>query len=315
MIGYRPTYKIIIGKYVFDHCNTLEIVSDRRQLADTCIIKMPLHYKKEQLNKVVNANDPVEVYIAYNGDFREKPHFKGYIVQAQPGIPYAIRCEDEMWQLKRQVPQSKTFTKTPLKDIIKYLVPDVKANVPDVTPDQFIITKKNNVAWYLQKIKETYGFDIYYRNNQLFVGFPYTDTSAMGTEVFNLQRNVINDSLRFRSADDTRLRIRAVSLLPNNSKYEYYTGDTDGELRTWHEYNVTKSQLKLIAEEKLKQFKHDSYGGQFLTFGEPHIEHGMIADITNEWFDMQHKVFVDCVTTKGGVGGFRQYVNTGRIAG
>ena len=313
-MSYRPTYRIKIGKYLFKHCQKLEILSDRRQLTSVCNITLPLHYKKETLDKHVNIGDAVEVYAGY--DDNNELLFTGYVSQPQPGIPYLVMCEDEMWQLKRRFPNNKTMIKQPLNAIVKYLTGyDVK--MPDVTPDKFIISRKNNVAWYLQKIKETYGFDVFFRAGELQVNFPYLALSGISTTPvkFNLQRNIIRHNLRYRSESDTLMRIKAISLLPDNSKLEVEIGDKEGELRTWHEYNVTKEQLQLIAEEKLKSFKNNSYSGQIVAFATPSIKHGEVAEVHDEWFNTTHTVFADSVMIVGGVQGLHQHINTGRIAG
>lgn len=313
-MSYRPTYRIKIGKYVFEHCHKLEVMSDRRQLASICNVVLPLHYKKETLDKHVNVGDKVEVYAGYDGNIRLL--FSGYVVQPQPGIPYMIMCEDEMWQFKRRFPATKTMIKQPLKEVVKYLTGH-DVDMPNLTPDKFIISRKNNVAWYLQKIKETYGFDIFFRRGQLCINFPYMAVEGVDlTPVkYKLQRNVVRHSLRYRSESDTLMRIHAISLLPDNSKIEVEVGDAEGELRTWHEYNVTKAQLQLIAEEKLKAFKNNTYSGQVVAFAEPAIEHGRITEVHDEWFNTTHLVYVDSVRIVGGVDGLRQYIYTGRVAG
>ena len=45
--------------------------------------------------------------------------------------------------------------------------------------------------------------------------------------------NVINSGLTFRTKDQVRLSVRAVSVLPDNSRIEVEVGDPDGDRRTY----------------------------------------------------------------------------------
>ena len=80
--------------------------------------------------------------------------------------------------------------------------------------------------------------------------------------------NIISDqSLEQQQAENIRLRIKAISLMPNNKKIKVEVGDADGEHRTLHTYNKTESELKAWAEQEIKRLKRDGLKGSFTTFG------------------------------------------------
>lgn len=49
---------------------------------------------------MLNAGDEVMIELGYGDDLY--PEFEGYIVSVSRGIPVTIRCEDEMYKLKRK---------------------------------------------------------------------------------------------------------------------------------------------------------------------------------------------------------------------
>ena len=318
-MSFRPTYKIIIGKYFFDHANLVRVFSSRKTLADSAIIQLPSKYKETQIHKLIKVGDPVQIWLAYDNRFTENPDFEGFVSEPlQLDFPIRITCKDSMFLYGRKKPQGITLTDTTLKGVIEYLMPGQDLTIPEIKVDQFIISSDVTIAKYLEKIQTTYGFDIYFRNNVLFVGLAYTDSEVMKLDpvVYNLQRNVINNDLTYKSRDDVKIRLKAISLLPDNTKIEYKTGDEDGEERTMHFYNMTQESLKLLADEKLDKLKYDGYYGSIRTFGNPNPVHGQIAQIINGVFDMKGEYFINAVNTTSGYNeGFRRNIEIGKKAG
>ena len=307
--------KITIGKYVFNYVNSVNIVSSRTSLIDTASIILPAKYKRNKLNDVIQVGDDVEIKLGY--DDKLKPEFKGYVSELLPRVPFAIKCEDEMFKLKRSPIKAKSWKKTTLKSVLNYIVPNANVDVPNINMEPFYIDKTvKNKAQALQMIKDSYGLDIYYRNGILYAGLAYSEKSKINKPaiIYHLQKNVIRNDLRYRRAEDVKLRIKAVSLMPNNEQITVLVGDTDGELRTEHFYNKTVTELNTLANEKLKEYKYNGYSGSIKTFGLPYLEHCDIVKIYDEDLGNKGKYFVDEVTTSSGVSGFRRTVKIGRKA-
>ena len=327
-MDYIPAYRIEIGAYVFKYTHEIRINHDRKTLTDTCSIKMPVKYQSDQLNEVIKIGDKVKVWLAYDFEhdvkndndrtfplFRTAADFSGYVSAKQPGYPFELICQDEMWMLKKKRVASKTFIKTPLKSILQYLVPDAIIDVPQITPGQFIVDGNKTISKHLESIKKTFGFDIYFRNDSLFVGLPYTDKSTYNKSVtYHLQKNVVNNSLRFVSKDDIIMRIKAVTTLPDGSKKEYIIGDDAGKTENMNIADISLDALKILADEKLNNSKHDGLKGNITAFGLPYLETGWTVKIKDDWWGLEGSYFADAVTMVSGINGFRIITTLGRKA-
>lgn len=308
--------EITIGKYIFRHVADVKINQARTSLVQTAVIKLPQRYSGKYLASVINPGDVVEIKLGYDPDLRTE--FKGYVLEVSPNIPVVITCEDEMYKLKRKKPKAKTFSSATLKEVINYMVPGARLEVPAINLTNFKLNGKGSVAYALKKIKQAYGLDIYYRNEKLFAGLAYTDTEAIkaGDVNYNLQKNVINPKLNFRKVSDVRLKIKAISILPDNKKLEAKVGDDDGALVTMHFYNLTTTaELQEQAKNKLKHNQYAGFQGSLLAFGIPYCIFGQVANIVDPRFDTRKgRHFIDKVITTFGANGFRREVFIGRKA-
>jgi hypothetical protein len=308
--------KIYIGKYVFNHVNQVKIDSSRTSLSDTAVIRLPQKYKSQYLASEINPGDKVEIWLGYKPVLKKE--FEGYITEVKPNIPIEIHSEDEMYQLKRSKPQAKSWTETTLEQVVKYLVPDADIEVPKINFKKFKLDGKGSKAHALQKIKDVYGLDIYFREGVLFAGLAYTDTQAInaGTVNYNLRENVINQQLNYRKVSDVRIKVKAISILEDNTRLEVTTGDEDGALKTIHFYNLTtEGELLTQAEESLKYMKYEGFEGSLMAFGEPYCIHGQVANIIDPKFEARKgNHFIDRVITTFGTEGFRRQVYLGRKA-
>jgi len=307
--------KIYIGKYVFEHVNKVVIDSSRSSLADKATVTLPQKYSGEYLAAVVSPGDEVEIWLGYKPEL--KLEFKGYVTNVQPNTPVEISCEDEMYNLKRQKPVAKAWKSTTLKEVLGYLVPGARLEVPGINLTNFKVDGKGSVAYALQKIKETYGLDLYFRNGKLFAGLAYTDSETINERVkYNLEKNVINPQLNFRKLGDVKLRVKAISILPNNTKLEAEVGDLDGALKTIHFYNLaTTAELQQQAEQTLKYMQFDGFEGSIQTFGIPFSTHGQVAEIEDPRFETRKgNYLIDRVVVSFGTEGFRRQNYIGRRA-
>lgn len=316
-MAYTLTHNIRIGDYAFSHVHSMEIKSSRNTLGETAVIKLPRRYKLHNLNETLKAGMPVYMEAGYNSQVYDK--WSGYVSYVRPTIPVQIECEDEIYHLKRKAIAPKSWESTTLKDVLSFIVPDIQADVPDIKLAPFYITGNNlNAAICMEKIRSAYPFDIYFRHGKLFAGFPYTDKEAANhTPVkYDIRKNVIANNLTYRRAEDVRIKLKAVSFMPNNELIEVEWGEDGGELRTWHEYNKTRDELMVIVKEKLKTYKSDGYSGYLTAFGLPAPIHGQIAEISDSEFpDHYGRYFIDTVNTSIGITGYRRTVYIGRKAG
>ncbi len=308
--------EITIGEYIFRHVAEVKITSSRTALSVITTIKLPQKYDGKYLAAYIQPGDKVAIKLGYKPEL--KTEFTGYVVEVNPNIPVEIKCEDEMYNLKRRHPKAKTFVSATLKDVLAYMVPGARLEVPVINLTNFKLDGKGSVAYALKKIKEAYGLDIYYRNGKLFAGLAYTDSEAIkaGTVIYNLQKNVINPRLNWRKVSDVRLKVKAISILPDNKTLTYTAGDEDGALITRHFYNLTtEAELKVQAEQTLKHNKYNGFEGSLLAFGRPFSVHGQVAEIIDPRFDSRKgRHFIDKTIVTFGTQGFRREVFIGRKA-
>ena len=103
-------------------------------------------------------------------------------------------------------------------------------------------------------------------------------------------------------------------MLPDNSKIEVEVGDTEGDVRTLHFYNLAKAELEKIAEESIKTLRYDGYSGSFLTFGQPMVNHGDIVEIEDLKYNRAGQYLVKRVLRTFGAQGYRQKIYLDRKA-
>ena len=135
------------------------------------------------------------------------------------------------------------------------------------------------------------------------------------TQVFATGVNIISDqSLEQQQAENIRLRVKAISLMPNNKKIKVEVGDADGEHRTLHTYNKTESELKAWAEQEIKRLKRDGLKGSFTTFGAKLVDKLTAIGIKIDG-EKKGVYQVKKNVIKYGTSGFRQEITLGaRIA-
>lgn len=313
-------YKIKIGNYIFGNKNkalsSLEINSSWKALGDTCTIK--LGNLKKQLNNAIKVGDEIEVYLGY----KNKPlnlEFKGFVTEIKPNQPFEIFCKDYVWLLERKY-VSKAWATANLVNVIRELVPtaNISKQVPKILLSPYRIDKAT-LAQSLKKIRDDFGLVAYFRQDILFVGLAYGEV-VEGNPRFVLnskQSNVTkNTDLVFKSKDDVRIKIKAVSYLPKNKKIEVEAGDIDGETRTFiSEVPISdKAILKARAEREVEKYKYSGYKGDITTFGIPFCIHSQICEIVDtQYLERSGKYFIDkVVTTVSKSDGFKRKVSLGK---
>jgi len=306
---------ITIGKLTFNNLvNSVTIESSWKFMTQRATIRLPRLKKLLTEDKYkINVGDVVTINIGY--DDRMRTEFTGYVSEVAPRSPIEIKCEDEMWKMKRDV-VTKSWASVKLKDVILYLFPDADVSaVQDITLSNFRIDHVSR-AKAMEKLKDETELAMYFRNGVLFCGLPYTET-GLATVVYDFQKNISKDegkkSLTFLTKESVKLKVRAISMLPDNKKLEVELGDEDGNTTTLHYYNIrTKDELQKLAAAKINKLKYDGYRGSFHSFGLPYATHGMIADLRDANYpERAGKYFIDEVVTQYDKSGFDREIKLG----
>lgn len=279
---YRLTAKIEITQkesrsvWTFDKVHSVEITRDSETLTDTCVLKLPrkIRWKGVDSNPL-RRGDSIKIWLGY--DNRLELAFAGYLTTIGFRPPITINCEDKMFELKSLETKKKAYTKVTIEELLRDQgLGDMNLKVVgEQNIGQYRVTAKT-VTELLGNLKDNGGIRTFFKLSDgeptLYSGvlFPFEKGYS---QVFKTGVNIIKDeSLKKQNAEDVRLKVKAVSLLPNNKKIRVEVGYTDGETRTIHAYNKTEPELKAWAEQELKRMTRDGLTGSFTTFGHKLID-------------------------------------------
>lgn len=279
---------ITLGSFEFTQVHSVKITKSLDELSDSAVIEMPTSFilgnkdesfTRKSLKDEIKEGDEVVIRLGYK-DIYDGEEFRGYIKSIKPTVPLQIECEDKIYLIRKK-DCNKNFHQTNLKAVLQYIVDgtgvELNAQIPDVQMDKFLL-KNVNGAKALEQLKEDFGLTIYIDDDgKLFAGL--RQQLGQGTPIeFHRQKNVIKDSLKFRSADSVKLKIKAIGIRKDNTKVEVEAGDTDGEVRTYHFYNISDAkELLKVANEKLEKQKYSGFEGHITGFLVPAIKRGEAA--------------------------------------
>lgn len=301
----------------FKRVHSVQIKSSRKTLTDTAIIKLAnVKSLLDDSNKKINVGDRVEISLGYNGS--NNLEFTGYVHQIKASSPIELLCEDEMWQLKQEHIE-KGWKKITLKEMLNFILPNSDTSeCPNIDLSPFTIQPMSK-AKALEKLKDEFGIDVYFRDKKLFAGVPYTEKNPSHIK-YHFQKNVPTtmhqSGLTFVDKESVRIKFEAISKLEDNKELKVELGDKDGETHTVHFFNIkTKEELKKQAQIEIDKLKYSGYRGVLKTFGVPIPKHNDVAELTDALFpDKNGKFFIDSVETNYGPSGFNRQVELGLIA-
>lgn len=316
---YRLTAKITIDggrRWQLEEVTAVEITRDTEKLTDECRITLPKKVKWDGEPDIpVRRGDMVSVSLGYDGELQAA--FSGYVRDVGFKTPIVLVCEDEMFKLKQQPAQKKAYRNVDLETLLKDQGIGCEIRVfGEQRLGQYRVTA-DTVASLLGKLQQQ-GIRSFFRTEDgqpvLYCGVMF-ERETSPSQVFATGLNIIDDqSLEQQQADTMRLRVKAVSLMPDNKKVKVEVGDADGELRVLHTYNKAESELKAWAEQEVKRLKRDGLTGSFKTFGYRLVDK---LDVIGMKIDGEKK---GCYQVKKNVikydtGGFRQEITLGyRVA-
>lgn len=308
---YFLSSDIRVGQYTFKGVVNVEIQSSWEELTDTCIITIPrkLRFKNKNIavgqDPLFKRGDKVEVNLGWNGN--NSTRFTGYVRTIKIGTPITIICEDEAFLLK-QGAKTVSFENPTLKQLLDAVLPTgTKYHALGMNLGQFRI-KNATPAKVLDELRRSFGLFSFFINKELYVGFPYPPETPNKVWKFAFQKNIISDNLDYRRKEDIKVKVKAISMKPDNSKIEVEVGDSNGDLRTFHHYNLSEKELRKVAEEDLKRIAYSGWKGDFLTFGQQPVIHGDIVELEDDKLDRKGRYLVKKVVVSFGVDGFRRTI-------
>ncbi len=299
-----------------DFVTAVEITRDTEKLTAEAKITLPKKMKWDGSAEIpVHRGDSVRISLGYDDNLQLA--FVGWVRDVGFKTPVVITCEDDMFKLKQMPAVKKAYRSVTLETLLKDQGITHRLNIMGEQSLGAYRVTADTVASLLGKLSEQ-GVRSFFRYEDsepvLYCGVLF-ERDSTPAQVFKTGLNIISDqSLQQQKAENMRLRVKAVSLMPNNKKIKVEVGDSDGEHRTLHTYNKTESELKAWAQQEIKRLKRDGLTGSFTTFGyklvDPLDAIGLIIDGTKMGVYQVKKVVI-----KYGDGGFRQEITLGlRVA-
>nr|DAL23379.1 MAG TPA_asm: tail protein [Caudoviricetes sp.] len=300
----------------FNFVNAVEITRDTEKLTTEAKITMPKKVKWDKADKIpVKRGDSVKISLGYDDNLQTA--FVGYVRDVGFKTPIVITCEDEMFKLKQMPTKKKAYRSVSLETLLKDQGISYRLNIMGEQALGAYRVTADTVAALLGKLSEQ-GIRSFFRYENgapvLYCGVLF-ERDTRPAQVFKTGLNIISDqSLQQQKAENMRLRVKAVSLMPDNKKIKVEVGDADGEHRTLHTYNKTESELKAWAEQEIKRLKRDGLTGSFTTFGHTLVDCldaiGIVIDGVKSGVYQVKKNIV-----KYGDGGYRQEITLGLRVG
>ena len=276
--------KIVFGEtstrkeFALTRINSVQIESTWETLTDTATIILPrnvIDFTKNDVKTVFKKGDPVEIYLGY--DEKLLLEFTGFISEVSADVPIKIKCDDFMYLLKKHS-VNVSMRSTRLIDLIKLIVPKgIEYDVADIN----IGTKRFPNTTAAKILEELQGNEIYsyFVGKKLIVGKVYSDNIG-DPVVLNFSKNVIDNNLQYKNAEDVIIKIIANSTLPKGKKLRVEFGDDFGQEQHLSYYNITlKEELLKLAKADYDKFKIEGFEGNISAFGIPSVTHGMKAKV------------------------------------
>ena len=326
----RLCSNITVGDISFNFLNEVEINRSWQSLTNTgrMIIPRKLNWQQRDIvagnNPLITRGSKVNIQLGYNNQLNT--YFSGYVSQVNIRTPLELQFEDEMWLLK-QVVVNFSFRAPTLQDIINEVEKQFKASAIfakhnpsvsfkciDIQMGQLRV-KNLTIAKLFEFIRTNYGLQTFIRNGVVYTGLAYyTDQQVKVARQFDW--NIITDNLEYRRLDDQKIKVKAISTYPNNTKIEYDTGDLDGDLRTLNYYNVSEADLKVFANNEIQKLKYEGFFGSFETFGDIYMDHGYAVQLVDKKLPDRNGLYlIKAVKTTFGINGFRNNVELDRKIG
>lgn len=301
--------------WTFTKITACEIVRDMDALTSTCTLTLPRKTQWQgETSNPLRRGDPVTVWLGYDDDLQLA--FKGYILQKGFKAPLVIKCEDEMYSLKQAPATKKTYSSVNLETLLKDQNLSCKVKVlGEQNVGQYRVNVET-VAELLGHLKEN-SIRAFFRLDDgepvLYCGVLFEHNAGLA-QVFETGVNIISDeSLDEQKAEDVKIKLKVVSLQPDNKKIKVEVGDNGGDRRTVHCYGKNEQEAKDWGEQELKRLKRDGLTGSFTTFGAKLLDCLDIVGIKIDG-EKKGKYQVQKNTITYGSGGFRQEVTLGARA-
>jgi len=267
-------------------------------------------FKRIEADNLFQLGDPIIVKFGY-GTGEIPTEFVGYISNVADGVPYVLKCEDEMFKLKRG---SVTVSKKgiTLKQLLQTIAPGYQVECPDIPLGTVRYTEKAPIA-ILEDLKKELGIYTYFVDKVLHS----VDGNSQGDETIKilLEKNAVSENLNRKNAADEKVLVKFRSLQRNGKYITHEEGDKHGTVQKRNWPYLTKDEIIVRAKRIIELQKKKGFDGTITLFGIPRAEQGMILDLASIFYkNMTGEFYIDKVVKDFDKGGIRQQLTLGNKA-
>lgn len=304
-MSYRMCCRLTFGatgkraEFSLPWVSSISIQSSWKMLTDTAEIILPRKVKRlngREFHELFQPGDPVKIELGYNNELYLE--FEGYILSVNRGVPVIIRCEDEMYKLKRKTvsysKKSVTLGQL-LTDVCKGYEINTSFGDTELGAVRF---SKMKVSAILENIKKKTGLYSYFIGKKLYCGNVYSEKNGLPEVPIKLEMNAVSQDLQQMDGD---YEVIATAILTGGKKMEAKAGTKGADTFNLNfndkDQKVTIKVLKEFAERFYKSLSKQKYKGGVELFGIPRVDFGMTMNLTSEINpEMNGKYHIEKVT-------------------
>lgn len=296
--GLRRVTEIHTDKSWKDFTGTAEVVLPRN------VKDFP---KLEQL-QLFEVGDPIEIRFGYGAG--ELPtEFTGYISAVEDGIPYRLKCEDEMFKLKRGAVTVSRSNIT-LKQLLKAIAPDYQVVCPDIPLGT---VRYNEVAPIdiLENLRKELGIYTFFVGRVLHSVDGYSLDG--GTLKITLEKNCVSDNINRVKEVDEKVLVKFKSLQRNGKYLKVEVGDKYGTVQTRNWPYLTEAEIQVRAKKIIELAKAKGFDGTVTLFGIPRADISMRVNFKSLFYKSREGLYYIDKIVKDFTGsdGIRQIITLG----
>lgn len=263
--------------------------------------------KQIQRDNLFELGDPVVIKFGYGAD-NIPVEFEGYITDVADGIPYRLKCENEMFKLKRG---SVTISKKDvnLRQLLETIAPAYSIECPNIPLGTVRYVDVAPVE-ILENLKKELGIYTYFVGKVLHS----VDGNSQTEEIVKivLERNAVSENLNRKTKADEKILVKFKSLQRNGKYITLEIGDKNGTIQTRSWAYLTRTEIEIRAKRIIELAKAKGFDGTITLFGIPRITQGMKIDFSSLFYaNMNGIYYVDKVVKTFDKSGIRQDVTIG----
>lgn len=283
----RPICHITItgnsNTYMFDFCESLSVEKSYNSFINTAELSLPnnLRYKNELIINQIERGNKISIEIGYYPNLQNV--FYGYVSDVIPDENMKIMCEDEGFKAKQTVLENKYYEKVSLDELIsdnykgKY---EINGDVPNL--GSYKIENNPSFMEILISLKQVYGITSYWENEILKIDPVLSIKDKITT--FRSNYNIIDSSnLMYKDGLSYNVVSECLSIQDDNTKvqwFAYYNQNgeikivndrPDGVVSRFSRPNLSDSEAKELAKQRLEKLVYTGYVGSFVAFGKPFV--------------------------------------------